>query len=87
MKNLRMMRPVAFVTRPAITVGTAPASSTPAKQSLGPKRSQSGPMIRRTTRLYLVMMFQLIIHKYQAAGRREAYVAVRPAMLEFAMSS
>lgn len=50
-KKRKAIRPFDVVTRPAIAVGTEPASKRPTKTRRGPKRSQSGPDMNRTRRL------------------------------------
>ena len=50
-KNLRAIRPLELVTKPAMAVGIEPASKMPMKTKRGPKRSHSGPEIKRMRRL------------------------------------
>jgi len=44
---LKAIKPPAVLTNPTIAVGMAPTKSRPAITFLGPKRSQSGPTIKR----------------------------------------
>jgi hypothetical protein len=46
---LKAIKPPAVLTKPTIAVGMAPMKSKPAITFLGPRRSQSGPTIKRAT--------------------------------------
>lgn len=82
-KNRSAMRPFGVVTRPAIAVGTAPASKMPMNTQRGPNLSQSGPAMKRTKNLSRALVSS-ITKRVLRDVNGGTYVDRRAKMLEFA---